>query len=240
MQRLRGLVRELGWRDAALHVLARALPLLTRGRVTLHKYYFVAQPIAVQPLLPPHRGRSIAVRRIEPDDPLVAQFPRPPEVIARRFADGALCFAALKDDAFIGFLWLQSGSYLEDEVQCRFTPLPRQQAVWDFDVYVDAAHRRGFAFARLWDSANAYCRDRGMRWTVSRISAFNPGSLASHAGLGAVPLGNACFLGAGRMQLMWSDVAPRLHLLRPGGVEPELLLAADGATVRRYRRFQGP
>lgn len=236
-QRWRGLVGAMGRRDAALYLSARMLRTLSGERVTLHKYYFVVQPIAAQPLLPPHRGRSIEVRRIEAGDPLTAYFPRPPAVIARRFAAGALCFVAVKDGAFIGFLWLQSGSYLEDEVQCRFTPLPAQQAVWDFDVYVDEAHRRGFTFARLWDGANAHCRERGIRWTLSRISAFNAGSLVSHAVLGATPLGRACFLQAGRAQLMWSDMVPRLHVLRPGGEVPELRLRAESSAARHYERF---
>jgi hypothetical protein len=56
---------------------------------------------------------------------------------------------------------------------------PSGKAVWDFDVYVVPAYRLGYTFLKLWDTANAHLRSLGVRWTLSRISAFNAGSLSS-------------------------------------------------------------
>jgi GNAT superfamily N-acetyltransferase len=230
-------VGELGWRDAALYALARAIERVTRGRAGLRKYYFVAQPVPDRPTLPPHRGASIAVRRIDERHPAVPRFPRPPQVIERRFRDGALCFLAEKGSDFVGFLWLQPASYLEDEVRSRFTPTPAGRSIWDFDVHVEPAHRASLAFARLWDHANAFLRNEGIAWSVSRISAFNPGSLNAHARLGARPLASACYLYGRRWQLMLADIAPRMHFSAGPASIPELRLDASRARAMRYRRF---
>src|SRR3546814_8885793 len=57
---------------------------------------------------------------------------------------------------------------------------------WSSDVCSsDLAQRSGPAFGRLWDEANAFLRQQGVACSWSRISAFNPASLASHARLGA-------------------------------------------------------
>ena len=100
-----------------------------------------------------------------------------------------------------GFLWLASGIYEEDEVRCRYQLANPTETVWDFDVYVEPRFRLGRTFARLWDAANEDLRQRCIRWSISRISAFNPASLAAHARLGALPLGHASFLCLGRLQL---------------------------------------
>ena len=109
-------------------------------------------------------------------------------------------------------LWLCLGPYDEDEVRCRFVCEPEENTVWDFDVYVCPEARAGFVFARLWDEANAFLGKRGIAWSISRISAFNPGSLASHAGLGARRTAAATYLKLGRWQIMVADVPPYVHL----------------------------
>src|SRR3546814_8400271 len=100
--------------------------------------------------------------------------------LAYRAAQGAVCLGAFKNDAIIGCLWLCLSSYVEDEVRCRYQPAPAGEASWDFDVYVVPAQRSGPAFGRLRDEANAFLRQQGVACSWSRISAFNPASLASH------------------------------------------------------------
>lgn len=209
--KLKGLVRELGLGGA----LCYALYLLggrSGGLVALHSYLFVAQPVADQPLLPARRGRSIEVRQLDPRDPALLSLPLDRAVLAYRAGQGAICFGAFKDGGIIGCLWLCLGPYEEDEVRCRYRPLPPGKASWDFDVYLVPEHRSGLGFARLWDEANAFLRQRGVLISWSRISAFNPSSLASHRRLGARVAGRATFLRLGPCEVMLATLPPHRHL----------------------------
>src|SRR5690349_21679627 len=170
--------------DALLWKASRAASLITRGTLRIYRYRFVAQPVAKLPMLPSEGAGSTTIRRIDADDPLVARLPRAPEVIAARFRMGATCFAAERKGVFVGFVWIKEGCYPEDEVRCLYDLGPERIAVWDFDVYIEPAFRFGRTFARLWDHVNAWLRERGYCWTLSRISAFNPESLAAHRRLG--------------------------------------------------------
>jgi len=231
-------LRDVGWLDSVLYVLHTAFLRLTRSRLLLLKYYFVAQPIAAKSLLSPARGRNVAVHQVRPGDAAIALFPRDPAIIRKRFDSGAQCLCAMKQGGFAGFLWWQTGAYDEDEARCRFRPVPAEETVWDFDVHVEPAERGGMVLPRLWDEANALLRDRGVRWTVSRISAFNPASLSSHARMGALPIGSACFALLGRWQIMWASVHPFLHLSSGTSSCPELVLdVRQSKNYRRFRRF---
>lgn len=207
----RYLAKTLGLGTAAWYAVARSLEAVTFGRLRLIGYRFVAQPVPEQGQVAPGRGSSIELRILQSDDPLVSQLPRPPAVVAQRFRDGARCLAAVKSDRIVGFLWYKEREYIEDEVRCcyRFDPAV---AVWDFDVYVDPEYRLGRLFARLWDFANCELRARRYRWTISRISAFNPESLAAHSRLGARRLGSAVFIVAGSLQVSFASFRPHLHL----------------------------
>ncbi|MFG6428486.1 GNAT family N-acetyltransferase [Roseateles sp. LYH14W] len=235
--RLTGIVRSIGWADGCVYVAARAIQALSLGRAELRKYYFVSQPIPSAPLLPKNRGASIVVERIARQHPLVSAFPRPSQVIADRFDNDAICFLATKNGEFVGFLWLQAGSYREDEVRCLFTPLPARRAIWDFDVHIEPAYRSSFAFARLWDTANQYLRDQDVCWSVSRISAFNAGSINAHARLGAFPIGAACFLKGRTWQLTLSSSPAFFHFSSGEHAVPQISLPAAPEHRRRYRRF---
>lgn len=198
---LRTLARETGAGNASLYVLARVLARLAPS-VGLFRYLLVAQPVAAASPALAARRTTIAVRQIAPGDYRDEWFPRPRAVIAARFAQGATCFAAFRDAVPVGCLWLQPGPYLEDEVRCRFVPLPAGAAMWDFDVYVVPELRGGRVFAYLWDAASAWARARGIAWTMSRINAFNLESIRSHRRLGARVVGSATFVAAGRLQLV--------------------------------------
>lgn len=212
---LKDLAKETGRVNAAWYLLARALEVMSGGRVRLIKYYLMAQPVAPAPLSgKPVASMSVAI--VGPEAPCAGAFPRPAEVIRQRFDSGALCFAATSGDSFVGFLWLKERQYEEDEVHCLFVPGPAGQAVWDFDVYVEPRYRIGRAFSRLWDAAYAFMRANGYRWTMSRVSAFNSASLRSHARLGAVPVGSATFVCAGALQISLLSRAPYIHV-RFGG-----------------------
>lgn len=204
-------LKQLGWINGSLYALHRICLRASNGRLRLFKYYLVAQPVSELPLMPARRGQQIEVRWIGPQDQVVQQFPRPAAVIRARFEQGAECLVASKGGQFIGFLWILVGSYREDEVRACFSPQPADQVSWDFDVHVEPDFRLGLTFLRLWDEANRALRNRGVRWSCSRVSAFNVRSLESHARLGMAAAGSAVFLCAGRWQLMLATVAPYIH-----------------------------
>ncbi|TFW22453.1 hypothetical protein E4L96_07965 [Massilia arenosa] len=218
---LRLTIRQLGFLDGILYFVSGLLARASAGRIMLYKYRLVAQPVHTRPL-GGGRGRSIAVRSAGLE---VAEAPhgRPTSVIHSRFAQGAHCLAAYRGEDMSGFLWYSPGPWTEDEVRARYVPAT-PAAVWDFDVAVFGGNQLGFTFARLWEEANLRWHAHGVRWTMSRISAFNPGSRASHGKLGAVLLGSAVFLRCGRWQWTFSTLAPFVHLSRHDESMPQFKL----------------
>lgn len=210
-KRIADSIAQLGWLNAGLYGIGRLLARLSGGRWNMHKYHFVAQ--AIQPgSLCGGRGKHIEVRQCRCQQDLPPFYPRPPEVLRQRYAQGAHSLAAMRDGQLIGFLWLLPGSYQEDEVRAHYAL--HGPAAWDFDVWVRPEDRLGPAFARLWDEANGWLRARALRWSCSRISAFNSGSLHAHARIGTISLGSAIFLRCGRWQWMAATLAPYFHLSR--------------------------
>lgn len=222
------MLQQWGWFNTGLFVLNRLLVIISSGSLRLYKYNLIGQPVAKVSLLPPGRGRKIEIRLVQPHDEITRQFPRPAAAIQARFEQGAKCLVAFKDGQFVGFLWLLLGSYQEDEVRARFTPLPPKQAAWDFDVYVAPDFRLGLAFPRLWDEANRLLTGNDIQWSCSRISAFNAGSLGAHARLGTVSLGNAIFFCAGRWQITFASIPPYFHLSLNPESFPEFHLSTRG------------
>jgi hypothetical protein len=209
--RFRQLIRQMGWVNGVLYVFDRLLATVSGRRVCLHKNYLVAQPVPRKRRLPPHRGTAIEVRQITAFDPIIREFPRPAWAAPYRFNQGATCLAALQAGKFIGFMWLTLGPYQEDEFRCRFVPVPEGRSAWDFDVYVDPAHRNGIAFLRLWDEANGFLTEHQVPWSLSRISAFNSGSMLSHARMGAQRVGAVAILSIGSWQVSAATVPPYFH-----------------------------
>lgn len=205
-------MRQLGWLNGCLYALDRLLVAVSGGRARLHKYYFVAQPVAEKRWLPPQRGATLEVRQVTASDPIISEFPRPSAAASYRFSQDAVCLVEFKAGKCVGFIWFTLGPYQEDEVRCRYVPLPPAQSSWDFDVYLDPEHRNGIAFLKLWDEANRFLATRGIRWSLSRIGAFNSGSILSHARMGAKRIGAVIFLCAGSWQISAATVRPYLHL----------------------------
>jgi hypothetical protein len=218
------MLQQWGWFNLGLFMLNRFVATLSKGSLRIYRYHLVAQPIPTEALLPPRRGRNIEIRLIDEQDEVIGQFPRPAEAIEERFRQGAKCLVAFKDGKFLGFLWLLLGSYQEDEVRARYTPLPKELAAWDFDVYVEPGSRLGFTFLRLWDEANKFLTCHGILWSCSRISAFNTGSLSAHAHLGTLSLGSVIFFYAGRWQITLASISPYFHLSSYPGSFPEFRL----------------
>lgn len=210
--RLRRAVREIGIRDTCLLAASRTLFALVGGRARIFKYYFMAQPVVPAQLRAPSSG-TFNLEWVDEGCQVLLQADRPRAVIADRFAQGARCLLATTSDArMAGFLWYVAGPYNEDEVRARFCPLPEGSTAWDFDVSIMPIHRMSRLFSYLWKCAGEELAARGVTHTVSRISAFNPGSLAAHRRLGGTLVGRATFLCVGRRQLMISSLRPHLHV----------------------------
>ena len=159
----------------------------------------------------------------------MSRFPRPEWAAPYRFDQGAVCFTALKAGEFAGFLWLAFSAYDEDEVRCRYVLQPSGKVAWDFDVYIEPEHRTGILFMKLWDEANRFLAAREIEWSLSRISAFNSGSILSHAKMGARRIGSATFLCLGSWQLAVSSVSPYLHLSTRARSFPTYVLTPEKA-----------
>jgi hypothetical protein len=209
--RTSSIIARLGWWTGTLYVVA-----LTLRRFcpffSIEKYYVVAQPVPARELLPESRGKGIFIRPIDHDHPLISQLPRPREEMARRFAGGAVCFLAMRENRIIGHLWVTRSPYRESVHGAEFVPQPPGRTAWDFDMWIDPAERLGLAFARLWDRCNSYLREQGVRWTCSRVSAFNSESLQAHARLGMRVMHSLLYFGAGQVELLIADVAPFVAL----------------------------
>jgi hypothetical protein len=223
---LRSTVAQLGWRWASLYALHVGLRAVLGRSIAIVPYLLYAQPIGADAYAGVRDDDSTRIERVGPDADVVRAFPRPPAVLAERFAAGAQCHVARVRDRFAAFLWIDRNDHDEDEVRCRYRLPADGSGVWDFDVYVEPDFRVGRTLARLWKSADAALAADGVRWSFSRISAFNRMSVTTHERLGARCVGRAVFFVAGGVQLALLDAAPFLHLSAGQRQGPVLQLRA--------------
>ncbi|GAB3267164.1 GNAT family N-acetyltransferase [Chitinimonas naiadis] len=214
--------------NGGLYLLSRLLDRLGGGRIRLVKYYIVAQPVGLDEVAKVRPDASTQIDPALPGSPVVRDFPRPEAVIQQRFQRGAECHVAMVKGVFAGFLWLCRGAYDEDEVRCRFVLMDAARSAWDFDVYVEPRFRLGRTMARLWQAADQRLADQGVAWTFSRISAFNPDSLAAHGRLGIVKCHSVLFMVFGRLQLSLLPQWPYVHLSTSDLSPPEIRLSLPG------------
>lgn len=234
LARLRQLSTDLGAFNALLYLVDTRLAAISGDRVRVFRYDFVEQPVATKNRLPASRGANIALRWVKAPEPMLAAR-RPAAVIDERFAGGAVCLVAEIDGRFCGFVWLNLRPYREDEVRSIFSPEPAAASAWDFDVFIEPAYRMGFVFPRLWDECNRFLRERGVRSTFSRISAFNPGSLAAHSRLGTRRVGSAVYLRVAALQCMGATLAPYFHLSWSDADAPTLRVRSKSLDEPRLR-----
>ncbi|MGZ8218312.1 N-acetyltransferase family protein [Methylomagnum sp.] len=208
IEKLRAVFAEFGPKEAVLFILARLVSTASRGHGRLVRYWIVAQPIL--PQIEPRLGNTV-IGEVSRAHAVVAEFPRPPEVIAMRFDNGGVCLVAWLKEKFAGYLWYEERRYVEDHVRCVYELAEPERTVWDYDVYVAPEFRLGRTFIRLWDAANARFAERGYAWSLSRIEAFNRGSVDSHFRFGTMRLATATFLCLGPAQLALFSCPPYLH-----------------------------
>ena len=244
MRRLVAAIREnvasLGWANGLIYMLGRGLAAATGGYCGLYIYYFVVQPVPAQPLPMRPRVSRTRVYQASPADDIIRRFPRPADVVARRFADGAVCFVAENAGNLVGFIWIRLDKYDEDEVRCEYLLDPVGELAWDFDAFVAPEFRMSRAFVQLWEAANEFLRLHGYVWTASRISAFNPASLASHKRFGALHRHTAFFLVVGPIQLALLSLRPYVHIGAGRTSRPTVTLRAPSNEKHSDERHQPP
>ncbi len=238
--RAAGPFREFGWIDGTLYAADRVLRSASAGRCGLYIYDLMEQPIADQPLLSPNRLKKLRFAPICRGQPEIDQMPARTDIKALRFAQGAECLGAYRNDTLIGFVWFCAPAYEEDEVRCTYRLMRPEQSVFDFDMYVFPEFRMGTAFVAVWHGANAMLGERGVTHTFSRVNRFNVGSRRAHAQLGAVRLGVASFLKLWRLEIMAASVTPGFAVNWRTDQRVELCLApiavAAGAAQSRGHR----
>jgi hypothetical protein len=217
--------REFGLIAGALYVIDQALRRLSPS-TGLYAYELMVQPIVDKALLPAGLARNLSFREIRSGDPEVALMPALAEIKAMRFAQNAVCLGAYHKEAFIGYIWFRFHEYDEDEVRCTYVLEADSESVFDFDLYVFPESRMGIGFMGIWHGANAYLRERGVRFTFSRLTRFNVLSRRSHAHLGWKRVGYAVFLKFWGLELMLATVRP-FYSVSFGKHRPRLRLRPD-------------
>ncbi len=220
------LYRELGIIDLFFYSLDKSLSRLSNNKFRLYKYLLVSQAVKAKPILAPHRASNISIRHISQYEAKEISFPRPREVIDARYQQNAHCLGAFVNHELIGFIWLNFDTYIEDEVRCTFSLQPAAMLAWDYDVYVVPHYRNGLTFVKLWDAANQFMHENNIQYTLSRISAFNRQSVASHNRMGAKKLGTSIFVCVGEIQLLLASVAPYIHVSTNDRLYPTIVLDA--------------
>jgi len=223
-----------------LYLLDRSLDKLTFGCARLHVYVFCAQPIGVGAFSGIRDDPHTVVQKVASDSLLTGSFPRPSKVIHERFMHGSTCYAATVRGVFAGFIWLARGAYEEDEVRCRYMLHPNHESVWDFDVYVEPRLRLGRTLGRLWRAVDTALKEQGVRWSISRISLFNPGSIQAHERLGVVHLASGAFLTLGPLQLSLFSKAPFAHLSVGPAWRPAIALTPPPPAPELHARNMRP
>ena len=226
LQKIRGVFRQFGFAVGLLYGLDRFLQRLS-SNLRLYAYEFMVQPIHTKPLVPARFTRNFEIREIKHDDPEVDLMPVRPDIKRSRFDQNAVCLGAFQNGQFIAYMWFCFRAYDEDEVRCTYLLTPESQAVFDFDLYIFPQHRLSLAFIGIWNGANQYLSERGIKYTFSRLTRFNVGSRRAHEHLGWKRVGRAIFLQAWSLEVMMATIFPYLHLSLGKANRVRLKLRAD-------------
>lgn len=203
--------REFGYPVGLYYLIDTAFSRIS-SKLRLLSYDFLVQPISEKPLGPRTLVKDLEIREIERGDPELERMPAQADIIQSRFNQNAICLAAFQKGIAIAYMWLCFRSYQEDEVRCNFVLSPPEASVFDFDFYIYPEHRFGIAFLGLWYGANEYLKERGIKYSFSRLTRTNIASEKAHKHLGIRRVGRALFLKLGDIEMMFSSISPRFHL----------------------------
>lgn len=219
-----GTYRTLGPKGFASYALSRAVAALPG--IAYRRYQLIAVPRAAMPPMPRgHAARPLGaneIRHVAPDLELSGA------TIDFRLGQGMTCIGAFRGERLLGVTWLTDRPFDEDEVAVRFVPPP--VAGWDTGLYLRPEDRGGRGFAALWAGTADWLGERGLTWSMSRITDYNDGSWRAHARMGARTVDTLTALRIGDRQWL-IGAQPRLTRLTPGASPPVLLLPLPGETA---------
>ena len=184
--------RTLGPRRFASYVVLRATAPLPN--ISYLRYLLIAVPRTAMPAMP--RGHH--VRALTFGEIATAPLELSADTIDFRLSQGMTCLGAFRNDRLLGVTWLTDGSFDEDELPVRFEPPPG--AAWDTGLYIRPEERGGRAFSALWAGTADWLADRGLDWSMSRITDYNEASWRAHARMKAQAIGTVTALRLGRHQ----------------------------------------
>lgn len=200
--------RALGPKGLASYAVARLTTVLPG--VDFHRYRLIAVPRSGMPAMP----RGIEVRAMD-DAEIAAAAPDlelTADTVAFRRGQGLACLGAFRDRHLLGATWLTDAPFDEDEVAVRFVPPPG--AAWDTGLYIRPAERGGRAFAALWAGTAAWLAERGVDWSMSRMSDYKDAPWRAHMRMGARQIGTLTALRLGGRQWLFG-APPVVRLPRP-------------------------
>ncbi len=215
--------KEFGWFAGLLYSIDRVLQRLSPN-LRLYFYELLVQPIPAEPLLSGKLARSFEAREIHRGDPEVAVMPARPEIKESRFDQGAVCLGTFKRDEFVGHIWFCFDAYQEDEARCTFVLPDDGQSVFDFDLYVFPQYRMGLGFLGVWNGACELLRQRGTKFSFSRLTRVNIASRNAHQKLGTRIVARVFVLKLFSWELFASTIAPFLYLSTGPGKRVRLKL----------------
>ena len=218
--------KEFGVGAGALYALDRVLRRIS-PHLGLFVYEMMVQPITDKPMLPANLAKNLKFIEIGRGHPDIELMPARAEIKESRFDQGAICLGAYRKDKLIGYIWFCFHNYEEDEVRCTYVLTDPAHSVFDFDLYVLPEHRMGIGFMAIWHGANAYLRERGIKYTFSRLTRFNLASRRSHARLGWKCAARAVFLKAWQIEVMLTNIFPYIAMTWADPQRSRLCLRAD-------------
>ena len=249
LTRLLSPFKEFGWFAGLIYAIDR---LLQRLSPSLHLYFYelLVQPIPDEPLLPSRLAKGLEMREIPEGAPEIALMPARPDIKESRFRQNAICLGAYQKNQFIGHIWFCFHAYEEDEVRCTFVLPEGEQAVFDFDLFLFPEYRLGLGFIGIWNGANEFLRNRGVKCSFSRLTRFNLASRRAHLQLGARCVGRVFVLRMWQVEFMIATVPPFAHIsfgkhdrvrlkLRQDACSPATLPAAGGFAHRLEPNLKG-
>lgn len=215
----------------SIYTFSHILEKLSFSRVRLQVYLFCAQPIGSGALTAVRDDPGTVVQAVSMGDALPAHFPRPQQTVRERFEQGATCFAVTVKGQFAGHIWLAGPEWEEDELRCKYVLPSGDKTIWDFDVYIEPAHRSGRTLGRIWKGVDAVLGGKGVKWSFSRISLFNGPSIQVHERLGSRHVATGVFVSVGPVQLSLFSKPPFCHFGIVATQRPTLVLQIPKALM---------
>lgn len=213
LKKMQASINLSGWWVTFAYILHRLLKKIS-SRSGCFLYYIYEQPLQIKPKVLTKRplSKRTTYHWFETFDQSQTDLPRPVAVLKERFTQKTTCLLVKQDEELAGCSWFSYKEYNEDEVRCVFDFSNLLKHVWDYDIYIVPKYRLSRLFMRMWSEAEEKLTSNGYSHSLSRITAYNISSIKSHERLGAIKISWICFFNLFGMQLMFSPMAPYIHL----------------------------